>query len=434
MNKLNKKAAVIGAGPMGLACAYQLMKSGYHVTIYETDDRLGGMSASFDFDGTQIERYFHFICKTDYPFFDLLQELGIKDSLRWVDTRMGFYYQGELYEWGKPDCLLKFPHLSLISKLRYALHVMYCKSIKDWSSLDKLEATSWLKRWVGSQAFDILWKKLFSLKFYEYAETISAAWIASRVQRVGNSRKSIFQETLGYLDGGSETFLAAIKDKLLQGGAKIKLGSRVTKLLTDNGQVTGLETAEGREDYQLVCSTIPTKYITGIAVDLSSEEKTRIDAVDNIAVACVIMKLKQPVSPYFWMNITDDSMEIPGVVEYSNLNPLGDHILYVPYYMPKTNPKYSRNDELFFSEVRGCLKKLNPDFNDDWVIAERVSRYEYAQPVCIPGFFESRPAVDTSIQGFFMADTSYYYPEDRSICESVRLGKNLATISINGAP
>ena len=95
MNK--KRFAVLGAGPMGLMCAMELLKQGHEVDIYERDNRIGGMSASFDFDGLEIERYYHFICKTDYPLFKLLDELGLAHTLRWVDTKMGFFYKGRLY-------------------------------------------------------------------------------------------------------------------------------------------------------------------------------------------------------------------------------------------------------------------------------------------------------------------------------------------------
>lgn len=86
-----RKHAVLGAGPMGLICALELLKQGQSVDIYERDDRIGGMSATFDFDGLAIERYYHFICKTDQPLFDLLREVGIEDRLRWVDTKLGLF-------------------------------------------------------------------------------------------------------------------------------------------------------------------------------------------------------------------------------------------------------------------------------------------------------------------------------------------------------
>ena len=68
--------AIVGSGPMGLMAAMELLKHGHEVDVYERDDRIGGMSADFDFGGTRIERYYHFICKTDYSLFDLLAELG----------------------------------------------------------------------------------------------------------------------------------------------------------------------------------------------------------------------------------------------------------------------------------------------------------------------------------------------------------------------
>ena len=57
---------------------------------------------------------------------------------------------------------------------------------------------------------ETLWKRLFELKFYEYADNISAAWIWTRIKRVGISRKSLFQEELGYIEGGSEVLIEAL--------------------------------------------------------------------------------------------------------------------------------------------------------------------------------------------------------------------------------
>ena len=46
---MTKKIAVLGAGPMGLAAAYQLAKDGHCPVIFEADDRVGGMTACFNF-------------------------------------------------------------------------------------------------------------------------------------------------------------------------------------------------------------------------------------------------------------------------------------------------------------------------------------------------------------------------------------------------
>jgi len=39
----NKKIAVVGSGPAGLACSQQLARAGHQVTLYEKQDRIGGL-------------------------------------------------------------------------------------------------------------------------------------------------------------------------------------------------------------------------------------------------------------------------------------------------------------------------------------------------------------------------------------------------------
>lgn len=41
--RTGKKVAVVGSGPSGLACAAQLNKAGHEVTVFERDDRIGGL-------------------------------------------------------------------------------------------------------------------------------------------------------------------------------------------------------------------------------------------------------------------------------------------------------------------------------------------------------------------------------------------------------
>ncbi|MBI3354865.1 MAG: FAD-dependent oxidoreductase [Nitrospirae bacterium] len=41
--KRDKKVAIIGAGPSGLSCAYQMARRGYPVTVFESSDKPGGM-------------------------------------------------------------------------------------------------------------------------------------------------------------------------------------------------------------------------------------------------------------------------------------------------------------------------------------------------------------------------------------------------------
>ncbi len=423
---MSQRIAVLGAGPMGLAVAYQLARDGHRPVVFEADDRVGGMTACFDFSGLQIERYYHFHCTSDSAFLQMLDELGIAHQMHWVETKMGYWYQNRLQAWGNPFALLGFRGLSLIAKFRYGLHAFLCTKRTDWKPLDNVEATGWIRRWVGDEAWEVLWRRLFDYKFYDYSSNLSAAWIWSRIRRIGRSRYNLFREKLGYLDGGSTTLLNALKADIERHGGIIRLNSPAQKIQCEQGRVTAVQTSEGLESFDKVISTVPLPYVPRLIPDLPHEILQKFQALKNIAVVCVIAKLKKPLSKNFWLNVNDPEMDIPGLVEYSNLRPLDNSIVYVPFYMPGEHPKFAEADEVFLEKVKTYLKKINPELHDDDFIDIRASRYRHAQPICDPGYLSKLPPTALPIKGLWVADTSYYYPEDRGISESIGFGRQLA--------
>ena len=420
------RVAVIGAGAMGLAAAYHALKKGHDVTVYEADSVPGGMAAHFDFDGLSIERFYHFVCKPDNDTFALMAELGIGDRMRWVSTKMGYFVDGQLYEWGNPIALLKFPRLNLIEKVRYGLMMFTSVKRSGPGKLDCMSAEEWIGRWCGRRVYDMLWRPLFELKFYEYASKISAAWMWTRIKRVGSSRRSMLEESLGYIDGGSQTLIDTLCSAITEAGGKIETAVPVEKVCVENGRISGIQIGGLTVPFDSVISTVPTPYVSRMVPDLPETSKVAYDAIENIGVVCVLLKLKKQVTPNFWVNVSDERMAIPGFVEFSNLRPLPDHVVYVPFYMPPSNPKFQASDEEFIQESFECMKHVNPGLTDDDLIASRVGRLRHAQPVCPPGFGQALPDIITPIAGLQIADTSYYYPEDRGISESVRYGKRMA--------
>lgn len=417
--------AVLGAGPMGLAVAYQLARDGFKPAVFEADDRVGGMTASFEFSGLKIERYYHFHCISDRAFLDLLAELDLGHKMQWIETKMGYWFQGQLQPWGNPLALLRFRGLSLTAKLRYGLHAFFCTKRTDWHSLDSLEASAWIKRWVGDEAWEVLWRRLFDYKFYQFSDQLSAAWIWSRIRRIGRSRYDLFREKLGYLEGGSATLLDALERDICARGGVVRLSTAVEKICIDSGRVTGIITARGFEAFDRVISTIPIPIVRRMLPNLPQPLQSQYDELKNIAVVCVIAKLKRPVSGNFWLNINDPEMDIPGLVEYSNLRPLDCSVVYVPFYMPGEHPKFAESNEVFIEKVKRYLKTINPELQDADFLDIRASRYRYAQPICEPGHLSRLPPV-ALLQGLWVADTSFYYPEDRGISESIDFGRKLA--------
>ncbi|MCE5211032.1 MAG: FAD-dependent oxidoreductase [Deltaproteobacteria bacterium] len=71
MHDYGKKIAIIGSGPAGLSCAYYLAIDGYEVTVFEKENKLGGMLTlgipSFRLEKNVIEAE-----------IDILKEMGVK--------------------------------------------------------------------------------------------------------------------------------------------------------------------------------------------------------------------------------------------------------------------------------------------------------------------------------------------------------------------
>ena len=433
------RVVVIGAGAMGLAAAHRAAKDGHEVTVLEASTDPGGMAGHFDFDGISLERYYHFVCRSDHPTFALMEELGIADKMRWHHTTMGFF-DGKLHPWGDPLALLRYPSLSLFAKLRYGLFAFVCVRRNRWDAIETESAREWILRWCGHAIYERFWKPLFDYKFYEYADNISAAWIWTRIRRIGRSRKSMMEEQLGHIEGGSITLVNALVDSIQQHGGKVQLGEPALKIVTHDGRVTGVQTPSGFYAADHVVCTTPTPLLPALAPDLPQAWKDNYASIHNIGVICVIFKLRRSVTPHFWVNISVPGLAIPGVIEFSNLRRFPradageDHIVYVPYYMPTTHEKFTWADEHLVAEAFDCLQRINPELTLDDIRATKVARLRYGQPICEPGFAARIPAVQTPITGLQIADTCFYYPEDRGIAESVRIGADMAAAINPGAP
>jgi NADPH-dependent glutamate synthase beta subunit-like oxidoreductase/ferredoxin len=70
-NYSDKKIAIIGGGPSGLTCAYDLSIDGYDVTVFEKENKLGGM-LTFGIPSYRLEKN---VIEAE---IDVLREMGVK--------------------------------------------------------------------------------------------------------------------------------------------------------------------------------------------------------------------------------------------------------------------------------------------------------------------------------------------------------------------
>lgn len=425
--------AIIGGGIAGLVAAHELSKSGAGVTLLERAPRLGGLAGSFAVaPGQEIEKYYHFLCKGDTAYFALLDELGLRSRLRWVTTDMGFFYDGRLYPFGDPLSLLAFPHLSVSDKARFAWTTLKARrrGASDWRDIEDETARDWLIAHYGRHTYEVLYRTLLQSKFGEHAGAISAAWMWARFHRLGNSRTATQRERVGYLEGGSQAYIDALEGAIRSRGVTVRTSARVEKVLACRGRVTGLRCGGEDLPFDAVISTVPVPHTRALFADLEGPYFDNLRALPYIGVLVMLLRLDRRFSRYYWTNVSDARVGIAGVIEYTNLNPYpalgGDSLVYIPQYLPQTDPLFALPDADLLDRYCGYLKLINPAFDRAWVKGSWVHRDRFAQPICETGFSRRIPAIQTPIDNLLLTDSYQLHPHDRAITFSTELGLQAA--------
>jgi len=407
------KIGIVGAGISGLSAALALAKRGHEVAVFQREAGLGGLISTFDFDGVQIEHFYHFLCATDEGYFQLARELGIADKLRFVPARTGFYYHGKRYSFSTPLDLLRFTPIPFSQRIRFGLFALEATVRKEWRQLDELAAKPWLIDRLGNITYDVVWDPLLALKFGEYYDKISAAWVWHRVHRVAKSKGK-----LGYLEGGTAALMDTLMGRIHDLGIAIHPGQPVKQILCDGDRAVGLG-FEHQPDFACdrVVSTVPMPVLAGLLPEQQSRYAEALRRVKYIGVVCLSFKLKKRVSPFFWLNVNDVRVPFNGIIEYTNLNPIGPdagHIVYVPYYVATDHPFYQMDDAAIFEQSWEALKLIAPGMTDDDLLAHHIARAPYAQAICPVGFLHLLPRQRSPIENLYLLDSIFLYPEDRT--------------------
>jgi protoporphyrinogen oxidase len=424
-----KRAIVIGGGPAGIKAAHELAKSGAEVTLLESAAVLGGLASTFDVQGVRIERYYHFICKGDDDLIGTLDELGLADKLHWRDSRMAYFVDGTLYPFLTPVELLRFRALPLRDRVRAGAAVKLAQRMKE-EDLAPLKATAWLRRMFGDRTYRVIWEPLMRFKFAEHADEVSAAWIWARMVRLSRSRTSAWREELGYIEGGSGTVVEALAADLRRRGGRIVLNAPVEQILMQGGRATGVRLGGETLAADTVISTVTTSRFRQLASGLDGDYVRGLERIPTIGIFCLFLRLREQVTPFFWVNTHDPRVPFAGMIEYTNLNPLpelgGDHVLYVPQYLSADDPRYAQEDEQVLRAYTDALALINPAFDRGQVVFSAVFRDRFAQPICLTDYRTTTPAIQTPVANLFLTDSSQLHPHDRTISGSFGLGRAAA--------
>ncbi len=384
--------AIVGAGMLGLTLAHRLGAGTDHrVTVIEQSPSLGGLAASHDYGRFTWDRFYHCILPTDASLIGFIEALGLGSYLRWKQTGTGYYAEGRCHDMSSNLDFARFPLLSLADKARLAATVLYASRFADPWALYTVSAEDWLTAWCGRRGYQRFWRPLLRAKFGPYHDQVAAVFIWATLTRLFGARAAgSSKEKLGYVSGGYHRILGAIERDLQARGVSLHTGSAVEAIARDGD---GCRIRHGGRDerFDQVIFTAPTR-IAGqlvegdLADEVARSERAHPTSAHYLGVACLVLALQKPLTPYYVLNIGDENVAMTGLIEFSNLlDPRvetdGLSLIYIPQYMDAADPRFEQSDEALLEQLmdRG-LRRLFP-IDDADIVYRGIHRARFVQPL-----------------------------------------------------
>lgn len=438
------KVGIVGGGAAGLAAAYELGKRGHQAIVYERAPFVGGQASTFDVNGAKLERGYHHLFTGDTDILDLIGEIGLGNRMRFFESKVGTLFDGKIYKFVTPLDLLRFKPLSFIDRVRLGLMTLRVRRIKDWRTLEGVTADEWLREHSGKGPYDVFWGPMLRGKFgEEYYDQVGMAWVWGKVHtRFASRGKGLSKEMLGYPMGSFGEIFDVLAEKISEQGGEVYLNRTVSRIVVEDGRAVGLEVegVDGTESvggFDAVIATTHSYMFMKLARSLPDNYRCRLESVDYLAAVLLILVLDRPLSQIYWLNVADRSIPFVGVIEQTNMvgpeHYGGKHIVYLSNYLHRDHPLYKFEHKELLKEYLPHLRKINGDFDPSWVQESYHHRVNAAQPIIGTHYSQRLPKHRTPIRGLYLANTTQIYPEDRGTNYSVRMGRQVARMTIQDA-
>ncbi len=439
------RIGIIGAGFSGLSAAFNLVQSGHEVTVFEKDGIPGGLALGFkekEWNWT-LEKHYHHWFTNDKFILNLAKEIGHKVIIRRPKTSV--YVDEKIYQFDSSIKVLLFPKLSVIDKLRMGLIVGLLRYNPIWKPLEKINATTFLPKMMGTRGYKMIWEPLFKNKFGPYAKDISLAWFWARIVKRTTS--------LAYPEGGFLEFANHIVDVIKQKGGKVyfnteiielssnglprsKAGKPQIKVSSPASQQGGQQSAVSSQQFDAVIVTLPSFLFFKISPQLPQDYKQKFAKLKGLGATNLALRLKKPFlkDGTYWLNVCDSKNPIMAIVEHTNFMDKkhynNEHLLYLGNYLPSDSQRFSMTKGETLNLFDPYLRKVNPTYKQN-LIGFELFKAPFAQPIIPTNYSKMIPPFKTPLPNVYLANIEQVYPWDRGTNYAVELGQKIANIISN---
>jgi protoporphyrinogen oxidase len=425
------KIAIIGAGFGGMAAAYDLRRAGHEVTLFEAADFVGGLASGFKephWDWS-VEKFYHHWFQTDKEMLGLIRELGLEDKVIFPRPFTVLYHKGKFYPFDAIPQMVLFPGLGWgINKIRFGLVALYLRLTNNWKPFERVTVEEWMRKWAGKKVYEKMWQPLVIGKFGPYYKDVNMAWMWARL-KARTTR-------LGTFKGGFQAFADQFAQILREQGVEIRLGAKVESIKREQDGLS-VRSDAGTESFDQVLVTTSPNLMAKLCPELPESYLKGLLDLKSMGAVVMVLSLKHRLSEqgYYWFNLPkDEGFPFLALVEHTNfVSPEhfgGDYILYAGDYLVPGHEYFSLSNGELLERFVPAYKRINHQFEPDWVKKVWVFKTNYAQPVPLVDHSKNIPAIETPVKGLYFASMSQVYPWDRGTNFAVEIGRKAAKLML----
>lgn len=405
------RVGIVGGGLLGMTLALRYAQCGRDVTIVEAGPTLGGLAMPWELGDITWDRHYHVTLQSDTQLLSILEELGLRDQMRFTTTSTGFYTGGRYHDFSGVLDFIRFKPLSQVAKARLGLAILYASSIRDGRRLESITARKWLTDLCGESTYKNIWEPLLRAKIGDYAPKVSAAFIWAIISRLYGARRSgEKRELFGYVDGGYARILSAFETKLRNLGVEILIAAPVHSVKRRAGGGLTVALADRSLEFEEVIVTAPAPVAAQLCQDLDATELQRLEQVRYQGIVCASLLLKETFSDYYVTNITDTWVPFTSIINMASVvdrkNFGGHALVYLPKYVSPDDEIFRLSDDEIEERFIRAIVKMHPTFDRSTILASRVSRVKHVFPITTLNYSENIPAMTTSVPGLSIVNAA----------------------------
>ncbi len=341
---MTERVVILGAGLAGLACAYELARSGVEVTVVEREQHPGGMATSFT-ETTAEEQWSydfgpHRFHTTDPQLIEHVKEiLGGNHHQAQRLSRIVLFNRFFDYPLKAGNVLRNLPRRVLVRSFLDYFWVRFTERVGLSHHSDE-NFEGWVVKRFGRTLYELFFGLYTGKSWKMPPEKISGDWASQRIsllsladtvkqtlrRSTSDTPRTLVSSFIYPTHGGIGEIARGYVRELEARGAVVLTGAPVTRVHLDGRRVSAVEyggRTPGVLEADHFISTIPiTTLARTIRPPAPEHVRQAIAGLRYVSIVFVYLKLAKPhVSPDSWLYLPERHLTVHRISEFKNFSP-----------------------------------------------------------------------------------------------------------------